>query len=62
MNNLEKGVNGVSRPSRMHELIQLYLQSLLTLGAAVQKQDPIMAHYPKMKELVIEIAAKDESR
>ena len=62
MNNLERGVDGVSHNSRMHELIQLYLHSLLTLGAAVEKQDPIMAYYPKMKELVIKIASKDESR
>ena len=45
----------------MHQLIQVYLQSLFTLGAAVEKQDPVMSHYPKMKSLVIKLSQNEET-
>ena len=61
MGNLGKGVSGVPHPTRMHQLIQLYLHSLFTLGAAVEKQDPVMTHYPQMKSLVITLAQNEET-
>lgn len=56
MGNLEKGVEGVSHPDKIHQMVQLYIQCMLTLGVAVEKQDPLMRYYPKMKDLVIQIA------
>ena len=56
MGDLEKGVEGVSHPDKIHHLVQLYIHCMLTLGAAVEKQDPLMRYYPKMRDLVIQIA------
>jgi hypothetical protein len=29
---------------------------------AVEKQDPLMAHYPMLKQLVVQIAGQEEAR
>jgi hypothetical protein len=51
--NLEKGITGISCHHKTRHFVQLYLRSLMTLGAAVERQDPLMALYPRMKTLVI---------
>ena len=42
--------------------IHLYLNCLLTLGVAVEKQDPLMTYYPTMKSLIIRIAERPSLR
>jgi hypothetical protein len=55
MNNLERGVGAIdARNGSVY--IRLYLNSLLTLAVAVEKQDPLMTYYPSMKSLILKIA------
>lgn len=56
MVNLEKGINGVGHTAKKSQLIRMYIKCLLTLGIAVEKQDPLMTYYPKMKNLIMEIS------
>lgn len=40
----------------------MYIDCLLTLGVAVEKQDPLMKHYSQMKDLIIRLSGKVELR
>lgn len=62
MSNLERGVGGIDHKSKRNQLIGIYLKCLLTLGVAVEKQDPLMGYYPTMKNLIIDIAKRPETR
>lgn len=56
MGNLEKGIRAVAHTTKKNQLISMYIKCLLTLGVAVEKQDPLMNYYPKIKSFIIQIA------
>jgi len=53
INNLAFGVKGVNQPGKKRELIKLYIDCLLTIAVAVEKQDPLMTFYPKLQQFII---------
>lgn len=55
MCNLEKGIDGVAI-GQMVIHVDVYLNCLLTLGVSIERQDPLMAYYPKVKQFIIKIA------
>lgn len=59
---LEAGAKGVSLLPEPHTTTALYLDCLLTLAVAVEKHDPLMTHYPPLKEIVLSLAALPETR
>lgn len=61
MGNLKQGIQAIDL-TNYHHFIPVYVNALLTLGIAVEKQDPIMSHYPLMKSLIIDIARKSTLR
>jgi hypothetical protein len=61
ISNLKEGIQAIDLTNH-HHFIPVYVNALLTLGIAVEKQDPMMSHYPLMKGLIIKIAQKSALR
>jgi hypothetical protein len=61
MSNLKEGIQAIDL-NNYHHFIPVYVNALLTLGVAVEKQDPMMSHYPLIKSLIIKIAQRPALR
>ena len=61
MSNLKEGIEAIDL-TNYHHFIPVYVNALLTLGVAVEKQDPLMSHYPLIKSLITKIAQKPPLR
>lgn len=53
ISNLALGAKGVNQRGKKRELIKLYVDCLLTIAVAVEKQDPLMTFYPKLQHFLL---------
>ncbi len=47
------GAKGVTQRGKKRDLIKLYVDCLLTIAVAVEKQDPLMTFYPKLQNFIL---------